>query len=99
MGGALALAAAYSRCVENVKGKIMIVKLCKAMACAAACWMMSGCVPLLVGAGTETAVVVAQERSVGNAVDDATILLKLKKLYADQQDKDMLKNVEIKVVE
>jgi osmotically-inducible protein OsmY len=59
----------------------------------------SGCVPLLVGAGTETAVVVAQERSVGNAVDDASILLQLKNLYAKQDYKDLLANVEVKVVE
>lgn len=61
--------------------------------------LLSGCVPLLIGAGTETAVVVAQERSVGNAVDDASIFVKIKNLYAKQQDKDMLKNVEVKVVE
>lgn len=60
---------------------------------------LSGCVPILLGAGTETAVVVAQERSVGNAVDDAGILLKIKNLYAQQADKDMLANVEVKSVE
>ena len=59
----------------------------------------SGCIPLLVGAGTETAVVVAQERSVGNAMDDASILIQLKNLYAKQDYKDLLANVEIKVVE
>ena len=62
-------------------------------------FMLSGCVPLLVGAGTETAVVVAQERSVGNAMDDAGILIQLKNLYAKQDYKDLLANVEIKVVE
>ncbi len=67
--------------------------------CFACVPLLSGCIPLLIGAGTETAVVVAQERSVGNAVDDASILVKIKNLYAQQQDKDMLKNVEIKVVE
>ncbi len=60
---------------------------------------VSGCIPLLVGAGTETAVVVAQERSVGNAMDDASILIQLKNLYAKQDYKDLLANVEIKVVE
>ncbi|MGE0754183.1 MAG: BON domain-containing protein [Alphaproteobacteria bacterium] len=59
----------------------------------------SACVPLLVGAGTETAVVVAQERSVGNALDDAGILFQLKNLYAKQDYKDLLANVEVKVVE
>lgn len=63
------------------------------------CLALSGCVPILVGAGTESAVVVAQERSVGNAVDDAGILLRIKNLYAKQDYKDLLANVEIKVVE
>lgn len=61
--------------------------------------LLSGCVPLAIGAGTETAVIVAQERSVGNAVDDAGILLKVKNLYAQANYKDLLANVEIKVVE
>ncbi|MDE3060465.1 MAG: BON domain-containing protein [Pseudomonadota bacterium] len=60
---------------------------------------MPGCVPALIAGGTETAVVAAQERSAGNAVDDAGILLKIKNLYAQQDYKDLLANVEIKVVE
>ena len=60
---------------------------------------LSACVPLLIGGGTETAVIVAQERSVGNALDDAGILLQIKNLYAKQDYKDLLANVEIKVVE
>lgn len=60
---------------------------------------LSGCIPALLAGGTETAVVVAQERSVGNAVDDAGILLGIKNLYAKQDYQDLLANVEIKVVE
>jgi osmotically-inducible protein OsmY len=60
---------------------------------------LSGCVGVLFAAGGETAAVVAQERSVGNAVDDATILLKLKAKFAQQTSKDMLANVEVKSVE
>ena len=60
---------------------------------------LSACVPLLIGGGAETARVVAQERSVGNAVDDAGIFLQIKNLYARQDFKDLLANVEIKVVE
>lgn len=60
---------------------------------------LSGCIPLVVAGGTETAVVVAQERTVGNAVDDAGILLQIKNLYARQDYKDLLANVEVKVVE
>lgn len=61
--------------------------------------LTSGCVPLLIAGGTETAVVVAQERTVGNAVDDATILVHVKDLFARQDYKDLLANVEVKVVE
>ena len=67
--------------------------------CLFTCIAASGCIPLLVAGGTETAVVVAQERSAGNAVDDASILLKLKAQYINQDDKDMFRNVEIKVTE
>lgn len=61
--------------------------------------LTSGCIPLLVAGGTETAVVVAQERSVGSAVDDAGILIQIKNLYAKQDYKDLLANVEVKSVE
>lgn len=71
----------------------------RSVICVLSAASLSGCVPLLIGGGTETAVVMAQERSPGNAVDDAGILLKIKDLYAKQNDKDMLLNVEIKVVE
>ena len=61
----------------------------------------SGCIPLLIGGGAETAAVVSQERSTGNAVDDAGILLKLKNLFAsaNKDAGDMFLNVEIEVVE
>jgi osmotically-inducible protein OsmY len=73
-----------------------LTQLVPALACA---FVLSGCIPLLIGGGSETAVVVAQERTVGNAVDDAGILLKIKNLYATQDYKDLLANVEVKVVE
>lgn len=60
---------------------------------------LAGCIPLVVGGATETAVVVAQERSVGNAIDDVGIVLQIKNLYAKQDYRDLLANVEIKVVE
>jgi len=59
----------------------------------------SGCIPLLVAGGSETAAVVAQERSVGSAVDDAGVLLQIKNKFARQDFKDLLANVEVKVVE
>lgn len=60
---------------------------------------VSGCGLVLFGAGTETARVVAQERSVGNAMDDTGILLTIKNHYAQADYKDLLANVEIKVIE
>lgn len=70
------------------------------LAALAACSLVfSGCVGLFVAAGSETAAVVAQERSVGNAVDDAGILLQIKNQFAQQESKDLLINVEVKVVE
>ncbi len=60
---------------------------------------LAGCAAIIFGAGTETAAVVAQERSVGSAVDDAGIVLSLKHLYAKTDYKDLLANVEMKSVE
>ncbi len=60
---------------------------------------LAGCAAALFGAGTETAVVVAQERSVGGAVDDVGIVLSIKHLYAKTDYKDLLANVEMKSVE
>lgn len=61
--------------------------------------LLSGCVPLVFAGATESAVVVAQERSVGNAVDDAGIYLKVKKKFAEQPDNDLFANILVKVVE
>ena len=60
---------------------------------------LSSCAALIIGGGGEGARVVAQERSAGNAVDDAGIVLKIKNLYAQNDFKDLLANVEIKVIE
>jgi len=68
-------------------------------AIAACCISLSGCLGLFVAAGGETAAVVAQERSVGNAVDDAGMLVQIKALFAKTDYKDLLANVEVKVVE
>lgn len=75
------------------------MKMIKIFAILLAASALNGCAALVIGGGTEGAVVAAQERTVGNAVDDAAILLKIKNLYAQQDYKDLLVNVEIKVVE
>ncbi|MDX1974615.1 MAG: BON domain-containing protein [Rickettsiales bacterium] len=62
--------------------------------------LTSGCVSALFAAGTETAVVVAQERSVGAAVDDAGIYFKIKDAFANQSNyKELLTGIDVKSVE
>lgn len=60
---------------------------------------LSGCIGLAIGAGGEAASVVAQERTVGTAVDDAGIQLRIKHAFAVADANDLLPNVESKVVE
>ena len=60
---------------------------------------LCACAALIIGGGTEGAVIASQERSSGNALDDAGILIKIKNQYAQNDFKDLLANVEIKVVE
>lgn len=71
----------------------------KIAAFVASLFLLSGCIPALVAGGTESAVVVAQERSVGGAIDDTGILLQIKNKFAKQDYKDLLANVEVKSVE
>jgi len=59
----------------------------------------SGCVTLGMAAATEGAVVVAQERTVGRAVDDTSILAQIKHFYLQKDVNDLFPNVEVKVVE
>ena len=61
--------------------------------------VLSGCIAVATTAATETGVVIAQERSVGNAVDDAGILAQLKHLYLQKDVNDLFANVLVKVVE
>lgn len=59
----------------------------------------TGCIPIATTAATETGVVIAQERSVGNAIDDAGILAHIKHLYFQKDMNDLFANVLVKVVE
>jgi osmotically-inducible protein OsmY len=95
VGCAVAVSPTFKRRLEA----LMLKKFAKILAGLSIVCSVSGCIPLLLGAGTETAVVAAQERSAGNAMDDAGILIKIKNLYVNQEDKDMFLNVEVKVVE
>ena len=60
---------------------------------------LNGCITVATTAATETAVVVAQERSVGNAVDDVGVLAQIKHLYIQKDVNDLFANVLIKVIE
>jgi osmotically-inducible protein OsmY len=60
---------------------------------------LSGCVTAAIGLGGEAAVVAAQERSVGNAVDDTGTLIRIKNAFVQNDVNDLLANVEVKVVE
>lgn len=68
-------------------------------ACLLLCLPLGGCFAVATTAVGETAYVVAQERTVGNAVDDASVLINIKHLYLQKDVGDLLKNVEVKVIE
>jgi len=60
---------------------------------------LSSCAALVIGAGGEGARVAAQERSAGSAVDDASIVIRIKNHYAQNDYKDLFANIEIKSIE
>src|ERR1044072_8752746 len=65
----------------------------------AASLVLTGCVTAaLTGAGT-AGVVAMQERSAGNAVDDAGIRIAINNQYIKQENHDIFKNVTIRVTE
>lgn len=67
--------------------------LCAALA------TLPGCASLVFSAATETAILASQERSIGAAVDDASILIEIKHLYIQKDVNDLLNNVLVKVIE
>ncbi|MEZ5690087.1 MAG: BON domain-containing protein [Rickettsiales bacterium] len=75
------------------------MRIIKLAVCSLASVYISACVPLMIGGATEGAMVVAQERSVGNAIDDTAITFQIKNLYANKDYADLLANVEIKTIE
>lgn len=66
---------------------------------AASTLCLSGCIPLFVGGAGTAGVVASQERSTGNAVDDAGIRLAINNLYIQKDMKDLFRNVDIHVQE
>lgn len=58
-----------------------------------------GCASLVVTGATTAGATAAQERSVGHAVDDATILAAIKFMFTEKDVNDLLLNVSVNVVE
>lgn len=58
----------------------------------------AGCVPVMVGAGVATGVAVAQERSVGSAIDDTTIDVNVGALLLKENDR-LFREVGVEVQE
>lgn len=61
--------------------------------------VMQGCAPLILGGATATGVSVAQERSVGNAIDDTAIWAEIKNSYLQEDMKALMTGVSVKVNE
>ena len=59
---------------------------------------LSGCAELIVGAAATTGIAIAEERSVGDAVDDLTIRAELNHLFL-QEDVELYQNVSFTVLE
>jgi osmotically-inducible protein OsmY len=60
---------------------------------------LSSCASVLIGAGGEGASIAAQERSAGAAVDDTSIVLKIKNQYLQNDYTDHFANNEVKSIE
>lgn len=60
---------------------------------------LAGCVPVVVGGAAATGVAVAQERSVGTAIDDTSILTQINAKFLGSKIQDLITHVDIKVNE
>ncbi len=60
--------------------------------------LLSGCAPVIVGAGATAGVAVAQERSVGAAVDDTAIQLRVNQRLLERSER-LFTNVDTEVLE
>jgi len=72
--------------------------LCLSLALAALAGGLGGCGSLVVGTGATVGLAAAQERSIGNAVDDATILAEINH-YLLQRSETLFAKVDVEVVE
>jgi osmotically-inducible protein OsmY len=76
----------------------MRIELVLALLAAGAAAALQGCVPAVVGAGATAGVAVAQERSVGSAIDDATIELNVNSALL-QKSESLFSKVGVESVE
>lgn len=60
---------------------------------------LQNCAPLMIGGAAASGVSVAQERSIGNAIDDTAIWAAIKNSYAQEDMKALMTGVSVKVNE
>ena len=61
--------------------------------------MLSGCLQTVVATAAEVGLSVAQERSVGDAVDDAAIIIEIKEAYLQEDVNELSSAVSVEVIE
>lgn len=61
--------------------------------------LIGGCVPVVAGGAAATGVTVAQERTFGDAIDDATIRSKINHRYLNSGTNNLYSDVEVQVTE
>lgn len=61
--------------------------------------VLSGCIKAVVAAVAEVGLSVAQERSVGDAVDDAAIIIEIKEAYLQKDVNELSTAVSVEVIE
>jgi len=60
--------------------------------------MLQSCMPVLFGAAAGTTIAVAKDRSVGSAIDDATISAKIKKEFIARGFRDLYTKIDVEVM-
>jgi osmotically-inducible protein OsmY len=60
---------------------------------------INGCIPAVIGTAATTGMITAQDRSAGDAVDDAIIATKIKHLYLNKNAQDLLAGASVEVIE
>lgn len=61
--------------------------------------LLNSCAEAVIGAGAATGIALAQERTVGNAIDDATIWTKIKGKFMQVDINNLFTKIEVKVNE